>query len=569
MTRLASKNLREEHILNLCKKMLQSKEIFSACYYGPKVYGKQYKKTDINALLIMQNPPSKIRNFNQQIAGINLNVLVVDKKVFEADVNHGEFGEFAAEIVAFPYAGLINISYLEKMEVELKKRFIQELLENTILQYPELSLELLIQPEYFMYEVIRKKMRFFPPSRYYFIDIFTTPTRTRNIKAMMNGYSKALQELEKENFITLSNGFVKINSNFIENTKRKKSRLAQISKALVAVQKALLPYIRGVSSRIVTTFLLDQRFYTKEINRKAERDFLKQLEETERFLLVPTPLGPIPLSDETNIEEFIRKTVPGTKALRITIKEMGGVLNSVFLLEFQNKNRTKRVIVKRFEDWLGFKWFPLALWTLGTKSFAVSGASRLEREYSINQFLRKHGFLVPSIIYVSLKERLLFTEFVEGDKLTEIIREIISLSPKHPQKKNTEIIKAAGRAIAKAHLLGVTFGDCKPENILITKDNDLCFLDLEQAARNGNESWDIAEFLYYSGHYIFPIHSEEAARIITSSFIEGYLEAGGKKEIIKEVASAKYTKVFSIFTLPHIILLIADICKRVGEINTG
>ena len=93
----------------------------------------------------------------------------------------------------------------------------------------------------------------------------------------------------------------------------------------------------------------------------------------------------------------------------------------------------------------------------------------------------------------------------------------------------------------------------------------MVLLDLEQAARNGNQAWDIAEFLYYSGHYSPLMSSTKAASIISRNFIEGYLEAGGEKELIKKAASPRYTKVFSIFTPPQILFAISSICKKMGK----
>jgi tRNA A-37 threonylcarbamoyl transferase component Bud32 len=129
------------------------------------------------------------------------------------------------------------------------------------------------------------------------------------------------------------------------------------------------------------------------------------------------------------------------------------------------------------------------------------------------------------------------------------------------------LIREVGRKIAEIHRVGVSLGDCKPENILVTADGKLCFVDLEQATRDGDQSWDVAEFLYYSGHYVPPISTSasDAAELVTREFIEGYLEAGGKKETIKNAGSAKYTKVFSIFTLPHIIFAISNLCKKIGK----
>jgi tRNA A-37 threonylcarbamoyl transferase component Bud32 len=124
-------------------------------------------------------------------------------------------------------------------------------------------------------------------------------------------------------------------------------------------------------------------------------------------------------------------------------------------------------------------------------------------------------------------------------------------------------VKKVGQKIAEAHSLGVSLGDCKPENFLVTKDG-VVLLDLEQATRDGNQAWDIAEFLYYAGHYSPPISSANAAGVIAESFIEGYLEAGGKKENVKQAASARYTKVFSVFTPPQVIFAISSICQKMG-----
>ena len=108
-------------------------------------------------------------------------------------------------------------------------------------------------------------------------------------------------------------------------------------------------------------------------------------------------------------------------------------------------------------------------------------------------------------------------------------------------------------------------GDCKPENFIVTREGKTFFVDLEQAARNGNQAWDIAEFLYYSGHYVFPISSAKAASIIAKNFVEGYLEAGGRKETVKKAASKRYARVFSVFTAPHVIVAISNICRKMGK----
>jgi len=108
-------------------------------------------------------------------------------------------------------------------------------------------------------------------------------------------------------------------------------------------------------------------------------------------------------------------------------------------------------------------------------------------------------------------------------------------------------------------------GDCKPENIIVTRRGELCFVDLEQASRDGNQAWDVAEFLYYSGHYVSPLAPTDKIVLVAKTFLDGYLEGGGNPETVKKAASPRYTKVFSLFTQPHVILAISNLCSKVHQ----
>jgi tRNA A-37 threonylcarbamoyl transferase component Bud32 len=215
-------------------------------------------------------------------------------------------------------------------------------------------------------------------------------------------------------------------------------------------------------------------------------------------------------------------------------------------------------------DWQNFKWFTLALWALGTQSFAVQGRSRLEREYAINKLLEVGGIRVPKILHVSLEKRLIFREYVEGEKMTEVIKRIFKAKRKSDVAEELQRVEEVGKKIAQVHKLDVSLGDAKPENIIIS-DNEILFLDLEQASKNGNQAWDIAEFLYYSGHYVSLAMDTKSVMWLTKAFVKGYLAAGGKRLNVEKAVSPLYTKVFSIFTLPHVILLISNMCKKLAN----
>jgi tRNA A-37 threonylcarbamoyl transferase component Bud32 len=548
-------------IREACTKIASLDEILAACFHGPGIYGGS-DTADIDALVVISDYAPKIRTFGMRTGDINTSIQGIDKAIFENDVKQGGFGELVAEVITLPYEALVNQTYLEQMEVEMKKRVTLQLLENLILRYPELWMELLIRPEYFMYELMRKRTRLFPPLKHSVLELFKADVKQRNVDAMMKGYLAALKQLETQGYVRFSNNYVRITKKLRELSEPNNGKFFS---AFASIQRALIPHTRRISSGIATVLLRGQNFMRENSHQQR---ILTQLEETEAHLLIPTPLGPVSLSDRTNIEDFVRKTVPRGETLRINIQRMGGVLNSVFLVGLQTNGQTRKVIVKKYEDWLGFKWFPLALWTLGTQSFAVLGKTRLEREYSTNQFLSKHDILVPRILYVSPKEGLIFEEFVEGRKLVDVVFHLASPSEGEEAAASMAILEGVGADVARAHALGVSFGDCKPENILITRQKRACFLDLEQATRNGNQPWDIAELLYYSGHYLLPSQSE-VARLIASAFLKGYLRAGGQPENVTQAASPKYTKVFSVFTLPNIILTISNTCKFMGRARPG
>ena len=558
MTQILSEGLKE-NVLGICKRIAGSHNIVAACFYGPRVCGYGDEKSDVHALLLLSDYRTGLKCYSKPSNGVNVFILVVDQRIFERDVEQGWLGEFVAEKVTAPYEPLINEKHLSCREVKVKRRIIWELCENIVLEFPELCHELLIKPEYFMYESMMRRARLFPPITYSFLNMLRGDVKRKNVELMMNGYFKAINELVEENQITFSNGHVKITQRLVNAVRKKKPRLPVF---LRSIQRTAFLHVLNILPKMMVPLTQDQQTFMKSHQQVEAAELVSRLEEPGKYLLMPTPLGLAPLSDKTTIRDFVIKTVPNGATLDIKIEQMGGVLNSVYLLRFQKNHEEQKVVVKRFKDWLGFKWFPLSLWTLGTKTFAVLGRTRLEREYATNQFLQGHSFPVPKVLHISHQERLIFEDFVEGENMVEVIKRIISSKEKVADE--VAVVREVGRKIAEAHRLGVAFGDCKPENIIIAEDRKTYFVDLEQATRDGNQVWDVAEFLYYSGHYVFPIFPSDSAELIAKEFIGGYLEAGGKKETVERAASARYTKVFSVFTPPHVVLVISNICRKMG-----
>ena len=545
-----------EAILALCANTAGKREIVAACLFGPLVSGYGNATSDLNVLLILKGFASRLKSYKKKTGERKVLVLAVDQAAFQRDVSAGWLGEIAAEKLLTPYEPLVNADYLRSQEVVLKKRIVWELLESLVQEFPELWNELSINQEYFMYETQMERAKLFPLAAYRFLNMTRNDVRSKNVEMMMNGFRAALEELKEEQWITLSDGNVRITQKFVNAIRSAKIRVPAF---LRSVQRAALLHIFSTLPRMLAPLTVEEELYAKSHPDMWEKDNpALEMEDSDDYVFMPTPLGAVPLSDATNIEEFAKKIIPNSTTVAV---EIGGVLNSVYLLTLCKDHEERKIIVKKFRDWTGFKWFPLALWSLGTKRFAVLGKSRLEREYALNQCLTSNGIAVPRILHVSPKQRFIFQEFVEGKTVAETVKSM--LSSKSEAKEHVDLIRSVGKQVAKTHQLGVSLGDCKPENIIIKKDGEPCFVDLEQASRDGDQPWDIAEFLYYSGHYVQPLAPTNKIERLAKAFIEGYLEAGGKKETIKKVASPRYTKVFTIFTQPHVILAVSNLCRRV------
>jgi Kae1-associated kinase Bud32 len=454
---------------------------------------------------------------------------------------------------------------LHVQEVKLKKRLILELLENLALDFPELSYEIHIKPEYFMYETMLIRARLFPPMIYNLLNFMEGSSKKENIENALHGYLQALKELEKEKSVNFTNNYVIISKHFLDKAKSRKTRFINLFKP---AQKTLFTTLLGIFPKIVNLLSQNKEKFFK-LTRATEENskIVHQIEGPQKYLYIPTASGLVPLANKMDIKAFAKEVLSAGNDAEIGVEEIGGVLNDAYLVKVLANGQERKIVVKRFRDWSSFKWFPLTLWTVGTRTFAVLARSRLERECAINQLLYSNGFAVPKLLYVNHAERLIFMEYVEGKNLEKIIKRIVDSKTAGSVKKDLSIVKNVGETFAEVHALGIALGDTKPENIIIDKNGEICLLDFEQASRNGDKVWDIAEFLYYAGHYISPFVGVKSAELIAKAFVEGYLKAGGNPETVKEAGKPKYTKVFSVFTLPHIIYVISNICRKAGKLK--
>jgi tRNA A-37 threonylcarbamoyl transferase component Bud32 len=552
-------------ILNFCKHVAGSGQITAICVCGDYALGYSDAKTLVEVSLIIRDFQPRLMNYVKVFDERTIIVCAVDQWVFGRDVDRGFLGEALAGGLIFPYIPLVNEDYLLLEQIKLKKRLIRELLENLVLEFPELSYEIYIKPEYFMYETMLSRARLLPPMIYSLLNFMREDVKAENIERTLHGYLEALKELEKEKVISFSDGYVRISAEFVDKARSRRVRFINLFKP---AQKVLFTSLLGIFPKIVSSISQNIEMFPK-LQKVDEEDskVVHEVEDPQRYLFVPTATGLVPLASRMDIEAFARKTLSAGKDAEIEIEEIGGVLNDAYLVKARTDGEERKIVVKRFRDWSSFKWFPLTLWTFGTRTFAVLGRSRLERECAINRLLYSNGFAVPRVLHVSPGERLIFMEYVEGESLEKIIKRIVGLKAGSEMDKELTIINGVGEKFAGVHTLGIALGDTKPENVMVGKNGEIYLLDFEQASRNGDKAWDIAEFLFYAGHYVSPFVGTRPAELIAKAFIKGYLKAGGSSTIVKKAGNPKYTKVFSIFTLPHIIFVISNVCRKADKLE--
>lgn len=510
-------------------------------------------------MLVIQPFPARVMSYIKTVNEKTIFIFAVDQWVFERDIEIGLLGEAIASKLIFPHTTFYGEDYLHKKEVSLKKRLILELLENLATSFPELTYRIQIKPQYFLYEVLLSRIRISPLLTY------DTPFLVNGLQLneaeFLRPYNEALKQLETEEKIFFLNDYVKISEKFLKECQDLRTKIVNLSKN---APRRLFSSIFGTFPQLINIFSQNTEAFlrTQKINWIKQPDQPYFFVDPQKYVFFQTSTGLLSLSDKIDIKGYAQKMLLKDKSADIEVEPIGGMLNDVYLISVRGNNNETKVLAKRFKDWSGFKWFPLTVWSLSARPLAIAAQARLAKECAISEFLYSKGFNVPKILHVSNAERLVFMEYIEGENLSQAIKRIATATKGQTFEEELAELCKAGEILANVHSYDVTLGDTKPENMLVKKDGSIYMIDFEQAAQGGDKAWDVAVFLYYSGHFLQPLYGKAKAEAIAKAFINGYLKAGGDVEVVQKAGVSKYTRVFSIFTMFTIISVISNVCKR-------
>lgn len=539
----------DDKLLSFANEIAQSCAITATCLYGSRVGGYAREDSDYDCLLVLKNYRDAVRYHYRKLDSVSAAVLAVDKELFELDVEKGGLGDFVAGRLMSPYLPTKNSEYLEAAELQVKRRVVEEEAEDLVLEYGELSRGLEIRPEYFPLSRMKKRAKVYHPIRYSYVNLFRSDLKERNMRKILEGYDKAIDILIKSKMVRRKNGAVILENEYIDRILSRKT-IERVVNVVEQSRRALYSYLTHGTAGVVSIDIV-----AKELTSKVRRELLyapsgQELEDPKNYLFLRTSSGPVNLNERTSIYDVARRLRPDA---RVAVTPLASVLNEVYLVSAGEE----KLVAKKFTDWHGFKWFTLNLVALGTKIFSLAGKTRLANEYGMNRLLSEKEIPVPNIIHVSIPDRMLFEQYIEGKQIVELVKESVMSSRLSSQEE--KVIRDVGASMARIHSLGVGIGDTKPENFILGADQKVYALDLEQAKKGGDPVWDIAEFLYYSGHY--GVGASGGLHEFVRSFIEGY-SLVGNVSWLRRASGLNYLKVFSFWTAPPIIREISQTLSR-------
>jgi tRNA A-37 threonylcarbamoyl transferase component Bud32 len=182
----------------------------------------------------------------------------------------------------------------------------------------------------------------------------------------------------------------------------------------------------------------------------------------------------------------------------------------------------------------------------------------MTNEYGMNRYLGKRGLKVPNIVYLNVKQRILVERYLPGPSFADLARNAVNQSKL--TKTQSDLAESLGETLADIHHIGVSLGDTKPENFVV-KDGQIFIVDLEQAGKRKDYAWDLAELLFYTGHYRISPTVTGGLKGIVEAMATGYSRRGDPSEL-RKAAGVRYAKVFSIWTPAPVFLEISRILRE-------
>jgi tRNA A-37 threonylcarbamoyl transferase component Bud32/predicted nucleotidyltransferase len=511
--------------------------------YGSKVAGYARPDSDYDLIVVAKKFKGGIR-YQYVHAPVTSAALVVESELLEKDAMKAYLGEFVSGRLLNVYEPLLNGDLIRKAEVESKRRVLaEEILEIESL-YGEFSQDLVIPLEYFLFNKLHKRAIVYPPALYSYVKTYTCPSGDENKAFSLEGFAEAALSLQSEGILRFeSNGgapHIRLSGEGL-----KSRAFASTLSLFNLTTRGVRQYaVHGYAGRVGFNVFKDEAL--SKVKRMQEKaDPPEELEEPKRLLGLQEGVM-LPKTDQM-VQRLA--TLSGLEAYTKREKSLGEIYSTAKLLTLRGASgKEARFVLKYFADIRSVKWAILNVWSLSRK-FSTSPQARMHREYYASVVLRARGVATPMIVGAVLDEKVLVKEYIEGERLSDIVQGILT-----GRSEETGTVERFGEAMGAVHRAGFALGDSKATNVIVSGDGGLYFTDLEQATEGGDQAWDVAAFVYYQAKLSF---KEAGTKKVTEAFLEGYKKANGAENIVK-AKSPKYVAPFRPLTAPQMLKVVRE-----------
>lgn len=164
---------------------------------------------------------------------------------------------------------------------------------------------------------------------------------------------------------------------------------------------------------------------------------------------------------------------------------------------------------------------------------------RLAQEARALLRLRKEGLLVPSVYFVDCNRNTIIMEDMGGATLRDF------LSSSQDAESREQIMKEAGKAVAKMHGAELAHGDLTTSNIIIrsnmhgviSAEIEVCLIDFGLSSSNATDE-DMAVDLYVFERAVLSTQPQDADALILS-FLSSYATTLSRPNVLRRLEDVR------------------------------
>lgn len=519
------------------------RRVIGACLYGSKVAGYGGPDSDIDIIVVVKDYPHTVRYSYSRTEEVKISALIVNYLALQKDAEAGLLGEFVVGRLLHIYEVLINHDLFKSIELIYKRRIILEEIFDIIRTTNIMCTEIKFPLEFILFSKIKRRSSVYPAALYSYYKIYTGKCARANLAFALKGFKDALEDIVANDRGLLVLKRSAANTDDLVLQIGKKRLVLDKQRGRYFIRLKLAKKLQIFSSYVVHAYAARKVFhYTiREAESKLKR-YRSQPICMPEFMASPRQHywkldeGLVIAGGNRKWFDLVAKSL-GLVRYALSKKIRLGDINSrtvcYTLQDTSVSGHSISIVAKKFATLKGAKWAALNFWSFSTgshfkHSFKVDPLFRLGNEYKALRYLRNEiGLDTPSVLAINFECRILVTNFVEGQSMSQIIQD--SLKKRSTAGiENIFWIRTAGKSIAMIHSTQSALGNIKPNNIIINNaggvNSRVFFTDLEQFNFNNTEYssdpiWDIIQFLCWS---LKRTKNISIAKEIVREFLSGY-----------------------------------------------